>query len=48
MYSKQNGTISKCLEKYKNREHQKNCCLSEEEKAAIEQQLKNKKEQLKN
>jgi glutamate synthase domain-containing protein 2 len=48
MYTKQNGIMSKCIEKYKHREHQKKCCLSAEEKGVIEQQLKNKKEQLKN
>ena len=46
MYSKQNGVLTKCYEKQQLFEKQKKCCLSQEEKAAFDEAIKNKKSQL--
>jgi len=42
LYSKQNGVISKCLKKHKEFKKSMKCCLSEDEKTAMEVTLKDK------
>jgi hypothetical protein len=46
MYSKHNGILTKCFEKHKRFEQQQKCCLSEQEKKAIKQEIKKKQAQL--
>ena len=43
LYSKQNIVLSKCLKKHKEFKKNIKCCLSEDEKTAMEVTLKDKK-----